>query len=260
MANYRAHVSTATLSGAAALGIAWSQGLPFSLEFLGLGLSAAWLGGIFPDVDHDTGTALVEITALISSLLPILLLSQSGDSLLVALIPAHIILHALLRQMGLNENTGARATARGFLVSVIMSGIFIYLRHLDQLLKLWPMLVAGSLLIHMLRPAFERLTVHRGLFHSLPALLVATGLLALWTEGYMRLVLALAFFVGGLSHLILDEIFSVDWEGRRLKRSFGTALCVWKRKSPLISGLLWLLSLALAAQLYFNFDLGAWCG
>jgi hypothetical protein len=77
-----------------------------------------------------------------------------------------------------------------------------------------------------------RYTVHRGMFHSIPAALVCAGLAFLLT-GYSHLTVryykAGAVLLGYLSHLVLDEIYSVEFaRGRfRLKRSFGTALKWW---------------------------------
>lgn len=73
-------------------------------------------------------------------------------------------------------------------------------------------------------------TVHRGMFHSIPALLIFTGL-AFLVCGSMNLQLryfkAGGVFLGVLSHLVLDEIYAVDWRHARLKKSFGTALKLW---------------------------------
>jgi hypothetical protein len=74
-----------------------------------------------------------------------------------------------------------------------------------------------------------RLTVHRGMFHSIPALLIASELTFL---GYhsddirVRLLMAAGVGIGFLSHLILDEMYSVQWDGVRvkLKKSAGSAL------------------------------------
>ncbi|MDR9438484.1 MAG: metal-dependent hydrolase [Halomonas sp.] len=85
---------------------------------------------------------------------------------------------------------------------------------------------------------FARFTVHRGLWHSLLAAvlsgLVATALshrlfgqpdhLA-WAHGTG---LALGFVI----HLLLDELYSVDLTGARLKRSFGTALKPFDWREP----------------------------
>jgi hypothetical protein len=75
----------------------------------------------------------------------------------------------------------------------------------------------------------KRYTVHRGMFHSLPAAVVfgeIAFLLASGDDMRLRLYKAGAVVIGYLSHLVLDEIYSFEWHhGRlRLKNSFGTAL------------------------------------
>ncbi len=75
----------------------------------------------------------------------------------------------------------------------------------------------------------KRYTVHRGMFHSLPAAVVfgeIAFLLASGDDVRLRLYKAGAVVLGYLSHLVLDEIYSFEWRrGRlRLKHSFGTAL------------------------------------
>jgi membrane-bound metal-dependent hydrolase YbcI (DUF457 family) len=71
-------------------------------------------------------------------------------------------------------------------------------------------------------------TVHRGMFHSLPAALVFGEVAYLLASGDtlpLRLYTAAAVTIGYLSHLVLDEIYSVEWgHGLHLKKSFGTAL------------------------------------
>jgi hypothetical protein len=76
---------------------------------------------------------------------------------------------------------------------------------------------------------FRHWTVHRGMFHSIPAMLIA-GLityLALRVGGsIIRLYLAGGVMLGFLSHLVLDELYSVDFMGMgiRLNRYAGSAL------------------------------------
>jgi uncharacterized membrane protein YeaQ/YmgE (transglycosylase-associated protein family) len=75
----------------------------------------------------------------------------------------------------------------------------------------------------------SKLTVHRGMFHSIPALLIACEIVFLSyysSDMRVRLLMALAVGVGFLSHLVLDELYSVQWDGTRvrLKSSSGTAL------------------------------------
>ncbi|MBX9627582.1 MAG: metal-dependent hydrolase [Gemmataceae bacterium] len=67
---------------------------------------------------------------------------------------------------------------------------------------------------------FKRLTVHRGMFHSIPAMLIAGLVVYL---GYhspgrpIRLLFAGGVMVGFFSHLLLDELYSVDFNGVRVK-------------------------------------------
>jgi len=100
-------------------------------------------------------------------------------------------------------------------------------------------LVAVPLLVYvviryLIRPLFEKITVHRGSCHSLLfVLLVALITMQIvWrltlqvSEEYVIVAwLSGGFiFLGGFIHLLLDELYSVDLSNVRMKRSFGTAL------------------------------------
>ena len=72
-------------------------------------------------------------------------------------------------------------------------------------------------------------TVHRGMFHSVPAALIAgqVTFLAFGAEEPLhRYFMASAVVLGFLSHLVLDEIWSVRLGlfGPKVKKSFGTAM------------------------------------
>lgn len=76
---------------------------------------------------------------------------------------------------------------------------------------------------------FKQLTVHRGMFHSLPAMLIAGLIVFLLDKGSeltVRLYLSIGVMAGFLSHLVLDELCSVDFNGLKLKlnKSAGSAL------------------------------------
>jgi membrane-bound metal-dependent hydrolase YbcI (DUF457 family) len=77
---------------------------------------------------------------------------------------------------------------------------------------------------------FARLTVHRGMWHSIPAACFVSELTFLAGADVLgdaeSLVLAGGVFLGFLSHLLLDEVYSVNLKGivPRLKNSSGTAL------------------------------------
>jgi membrane-bound metal-dependent hydrolase YbcI (DUF457 family) len=70
---------------------------------------------------------------------------------------------------------------------------------------------------------------HRGMFHSLPSAAIAGQLtfLAFAAEDALhRYFVSSAVVLGFLTHLVLDEIWSVKmgWFGPKVKKSFGTAL------------------------------------
>lgn len=79
---------------------------------------------------------------------------------------------------------------------------------------------------------FRRYTVHRGMWHSVPAGLSAAlfAFVVCSCENMnLRLFKTVAIFVGFMSHILLDEIWSVEYRRGRytFKHSFGTALKFW---------------------------------
>lgn len=111
---------------------------------------------------------------------------------------------------------------------------------------------------------FARFTVHRGLWHSLLAATVSglstTAISFSLLEQAERLawIHGLMLMLGFVIHLALDELYSVDLTGARLKRSFGTALKLFSWQAPgsalmlvLVSAhlLSWLPSFAVLRQL-----------
>ena len=76
---------------------------------------------------------------------------------------------------------------------------------------------------------FGKFSVHRGMFHSIPALLIAAELtfLAYKSDSLgVKLLMAGGVAAGFLSHLVLDEFYSVEWTGIRLRlnKSAGSAV------------------------------------
>lgn len=80
--------------------------------------------------------------------------------------------------------------------------------------------------LYPLKKIFEKYSRHRGIFHSIPMglFIAALVVLAYRPEGHLAWLIGGGVLVGYLSHLLLDEIFSIDLLKVRVKRSFGTAL------------------------------------
>jgi membrane-bound metal-dependent hydrolase YbcI (DUF457 family) len=79
---------------------------------------------------------------------------------------------------------------------------------------------------------FRRYTVHRGMWHSIPAAMISgmiAFLLCSCENMSVRLFRTMAVVVGFMSHLILDEMWSVDFKRGKyqFKSSFGSALKLW---------------------------------
>lgn len=140
----------------------------------------------------------------------------------------------------------SRPATQGFLIfslitSTLITILYAHRYNADQLmldaLILW--LMAFLLLRFGLFETFSRLTVHRGMVHSVPYMAVFGLLLAygafygLKLTAFVSWLFGMLLFIGALIHLLLDEVFSVNVYGLRLKKSSGTAFKFYERKKPL---------------------------
>lgn len=139
-----------------------------------------------------------------------------------------------------------------------LGGIALLLNQLSttlSTLEIWgAILLFYIMLYHIIRRLFENHTIHRGIFHSILSgcffgctataiafhLLHLTDTLSWWVGSFLLL--------GFLTHLILDELYSVDFMNVRVKRSFGTAL-------KLVAYNNWTVSLIMTAATLFAFFL-----
>lgn len=146
---------------------------------------------------------------------------------------------SLLPDVDLDHSIPARVAFR--VVSLV--GAFMVVLALSPHFSLAELIVAWAAsylaLRHGLFGLINTITVHRGLVHSLPAAtafaLATVSLTYHLLDCEPRKAWLGGLFVGGgfLVHLLLDELFSVDLLGRRLKRSFGTAVCLGDLRNPL---------------------------
>lgn len=99
-------------------------------------------------------------------------------------------------------------------------------------IHLWAVVLAYLGVRHGLRRILSRMAKHRGVSHSIPTCLVWGLLTYLYYPSHyhgLRVLMASAVMVGFLSHLLLDEICSVDLRGARVNKAFGTAMKFWAR-------------------------------
>jgi membrane-bound metal-dependent hydrolase YbcI (DUF457 family) len=87
---------------------------------------------------------------------------------------------------------------------VITGGIYLFVRY-------------------VIRAVFKKITVHRGMFHSIPAMLIAGLVVFLCYHGSPenRLFLSGGVMIGYLSHLVLDQLYGIDLTGAKLQLRSG---------------------------------------
>jgi hypothetical protein len=117
-----------------------------------------------------------------------------------------------------------------------MASLIIPLILLRRLLRIYHLPIEQVLLVmfaahYLIRYGvawiFGKLTVHRGMFHSVPAMLISGMIVFLLYHDpipFFRIYMAGAVMLGFLSHLVLDELCSVNLAGVSMKQSAGTAL------------------------------------
>lgn len=97
-----------------------------------------------------------------------------------------------------------------------------------ELAMIWGAIYFG--IRHLVLKIITQITVHRGAFHSLLAvvfmamLMVNISFYILHKAAYIAWNSGLFIGIGYLVHLCLDELYSVDLNNKRMKKSFGTAL------------------------------------
>jgi len=103
---------------------------------------------------------------------------------------------------------------------------------------------------------FKQFTAHRGMFHSIPALLIsglATFLAYHHPNLQPRLMVSAGVMLGYFSHLLLDEIYAVDFRGLKPKlNQFAGSALKFGSKSHWATGLTYLLLAALGGLAFLD--------
>ncbi len=111
-------------------------------------------------------------------------------------------------------------------------GVMLFMGNGYPVWQLWLAILLGLLMIkYAVLPGFKNWTRHRGIFHSLLAasffwfLTTALASHVFRQPTLLSWLLGCMMFTGYVVHLLMDEIYSVDFLGRklRLKKSWGTA-------------------------------------
>ncbi|MEL6374088.1 MAG: metal-dependent hydrolase [Pseudomonadota bacterium] len=163
------------------------------------------------------------------------------------------ILGSVMPDIDLKQSRASQAFFAGLALFISFALLFSFAEKLS-IAELWIVWIGSYIGIRYCAHAlFHRISYHRGIFHSL----LAAVWFALMTVVIYRYLLfrheGVAWLAGGfmligvLVHLALDELYSVDAMGARVKRSFGTALKFMDRRKPVHSALM---GIAVAGTLF----------
>jgi len=140
------------------------------------------------------------------------------------------VVGSVLPDIDLKESRPSRAMFAGLAVFFSFAVLFTCAGRYS-IVELW-ILWLGTLLgvRYGLHALFHRISVHRGIWHSLLALVFVSLVTVLAFKYVLNQADGIAWLggaflgVGFFTHLLLDEIYSVDVMDTRLKASFGTAI------------------------------------
>ena len=119
------------------------------------------------------------------------------------------------------------------IVPLLLLLSFFHVMSVLKTILLWILFVL--LLRITLFKLFLYFTHHRGIFHSIPMAVLVGELTLVFTYYVIKVDLKVAviysfiIFFGFMIHLLLDEIYSVDAFGIKMKKSFGTALKLYDK-------------------------------
>ena len=147
-------------------------------------------------------------------------------------------LGSVLPDIDLKDSRPSRALFAGLAVFFSFALLFHFAPHLS-IVEMWTLWLGTLLFVRYgLHTMFHRLATHRGVWHSWIAGLAcafATVLIFYYVFDRPDGVAWLAggfLLVGFLTHLILDEMYSVDVLGNHIKKSFGTAFKPVDMRNP----------------------------
>ena len=161
-------------------------------------------------------------------------------------------------------------------VSLLVTTLAVFVKSTTY--SLVEMLLMAGVVFSLIRfgfiGLFRKISKHRGMFHSIPVALIWGVVTAIIMHLFFDLNALLSWSYGlmitwgYLVHLLLDEIYSVDLGNRRVKKSFGTALKLFRLKTTtdkiqnliIYASLWWLITISPDTSLIKEalFSLDAW--
>jgi hypothetical protein len=148
------------------------------------------------------------------------------------------VLGSILPDIDLKDSRPSRALFSGLAVFLSFCVLFTSANKYS-IAELWLLWLGTFLLVRYGgETAFHHFSYHRGIWHSILAALMFWFLTVIVFKHVLDRPDGVAWlaggfmFVGYMTHLILDEIYSVDILDTRIKASFGTALKLFDRHSP----------------------------
>ncbi len=148
------------------------------------------------------------------------------------LLAAMTAIGGVLPDIDLKDSTPSKTL---FLVLGTLAAL-LFMMHHAQNFSVVELLIIGSVVFvavrYLLWALFHQFTVHRGSLHSLAACaMFGFGAVVLCHYGFgttptLSWLAGIGVLIGCITHLLLDELYSVDFSGVRIKRSFGSALKV----------------------------------
>lgn len=157
------------------------------------------------------------------------------------------------------DSNHSKSIGIGFtVVSLLVTTLAVFVK--SSTYSLVEMLVMAGVVFSTIRfgfiSIFRKVSKHRGMFHSIPVALIWGIVTSIVMHLFFDLntllswSYALMITMGYVVHLLLDEIYSVDLGNKRVKKSFGTALKLYRIKTTqekiqnlLIYASLWILFL-----------------
>jgi len=160
------------------------------------------------------------------------------------------VIGGMLPDIDSDNSIPVKITMKIFSLIIPLLVIFNFTSQLE-LLKIFALWILFSIVLYMIFTyGFLKLTVHRGIFHTIGMGVVCGELVALFLinslglEENLAMLAGLYVLFGYLTHLLLDEVYSVDLYNSKLKRSFGSAFKIYDKKN--IVGSIFVNALAIA--------------